>query len=258
MSPYQFWAVFLAAIGWFSVGILVAQRARIGITGKIEMPTCYKTNPGTDRPLIDWRKEERSPYPMWLIAILAILSLAPLVISNINWSWVILLILIVLTLLILFAWMMTAMGRDAVYLVEDTRELVDDNKINIHYKHESPLPKKRDVVILIIVAMAWLLVFFGITRVVMDNAVRTGVLLAGFILMVALMYVKERNEEENRRGILGDNNYCKRCSGKLHSKMEPRVIRENSHQHGGHIYYTERTEYKVVMTCKICGMVTGL
>jgi len=246
----HYWAVVVAAFGWFLVGRMTAQHAKKDITGKVPTSTRYLTRsgPGTK---IEWKITKQEPVNFVYTIILIGLSIVPLLSVMIPQNWLKIIILSVLSLLIFVTWgALTPLDVRYYREVERQKRTGDETETtyDITYKLEAgPSPRKSDVLSVFAVALFWTVAYWGLEKIGVNDWVLTGMLLVAFALMVWLMYVAEKREQEHKQEF--PFNYCERCGTRLKSETRPVVSRE----HRGGPYYIQRTDLAVLEKCRLCG-----
>ena len=118
-----YWAVAVAALGWFLVGRLAAQRAKLDATGKVPTPTRYlkRSALGAGVTEVDWGITKQEPASLVYNVILIGLSVTPFVSVMIPWNWLKITILSILSLLMLMIWAVMA-SLDIRYYREAERQ----------------------------------------------------------------------------------------------------------------------------------------
>jgi hypothetical protein len=241
----NFWAIVVAATGWFSIGKLIAGRGKINKTGKIPTPARYLTRRGAVAEM-EWKITERQPAGFGLLLLLAVLSTAPLLAPKVPWNWLAIIILSILSLVTL-VFFGVILNSDVLYFREIERQDKADGTASITYKLEDvPFPKKRGALIVLALTFFWIPVYWLAGKFGFDDWVLTGILLVGFAIMVCLMYLGKKAE---RKWYISSFDYCERCGERTKSETRPVVSRE----HAGGNNYIERTEMKVIQKCRLCG-----
>lgn len=241
----NFWAVIVAAIGWFIVGKLIAERAKLNKSGKVPVPARYLTRHSTGTEVV-WKIKETQPAGFKFIFSMIALSTVPLITLNIPWLWLVITILSILSLVILFLFWETF--SYVLYYREIGRQDNDEGGYDITFQLENaPFSKKKGALTVFILALFWMPAYWIVGSLGINDWMLVGIMFGGFILMIYLMYQREQREQKWKVDSPAD--YCKRCGESLESKERPSVSRE----HAGGNYFTETTEWKVFRTCQLCG-----